>query len=104
MLSQLQAQQHGMSINDLQTAEQRLGDQRQMIANSWQRSQEIGVAADQSSRPVDAQFNSRQRGEGRHRLATGLPVHRAEQGHLRPRPVAAERVSGEGRVQVAAVR
>ena len=36
VLSQLQAQQHGMSINDLSTAEERLGDQRQMIGNSWQ--------------------------------------------------------------------
>lgn len=36
VLSQLQAQQHGMSINALWTAEQRLGDQREMIANSWQ--------------------------------------------------------------------
>ncbi|WP_205873286.1 putative alpha/beta hydrolase [Mycobacterium camsae] len=35
-LSQLQAQQHGMSIDALSTAEQRLGDQREMIANSWQ--------------------------------------------------------------------
>lgn len=36
VLSQLQAQQHGMSVNALWTAEQRLGDQREMIANSWQ--------------------------------------------------------------------
>ncbi|MHA7650952.1 putative alpha/beta hydrolase [Mycobacterium sp. ML4] len=36
VLSQLQAQQHGMSVDALQTAEQRLGDQREMIANSWQ--------------------------------------------------------------------
>ncbi len=36
VLSQLQAQQHGMSIEALWTAEQRLGDQREMIANSWQ--------------------------------------------------------------------
>lgn len=36
VLSQLQAQQHGMSINELWTATQRLGDQREMIANSWQ--------------------------------------------------------------------
>lgn len=35
-LSQLQAQQHGMSIEALQTVEQRLADQREMIANSWQ--------------------------------------------------------------------
>lgn len=36
VLSQLQAQQHGMSMEALATAEQRLGDQRAMIANSWQ--------------------------------------------------------------------
>lgn len=36
ILSQLQAQQHGMSMEALQTAEQRLGDQREMIPNSWQ--------------------------------------------------------------------
>lgn len=36
IVSQLQAQQHGMSMEALQTAEQRLGDQREMIANSWQ--------------------------------------------------------------------
>lgn len=36
VLSQLQAQQHGMSIAALAEAERRLGDQRQMIANSWQ--------------------------------------------------------------------
>lgn len=36
VVSQLQAQQHGMSISELWTAEQRLGDQRDMIANSWQ--------------------------------------------------------------------
>ncbi len=36
VLSQLQAQQHGMSVDALQTAEQRLGDQHEMIANSWQ--------------------------------------------------------------------
>lgn len=36
VLSQLQAQQHGMSIEELSTAEQRLGDQRDMVANSWQ--------------------------------------------------------------------
>ncbi|OBI90248.1 hypothetical protein [Mycobacterium asiaticum] len=36
VLSQLQAQQHGMSVDALGEAERRLGDQRQMIANSWQ--------------------------------------------------------------------
>ncbi|OBK96000.1 hypothetical protein A5645_10775 [Mycobacterium asiaticum] len=36
VLSQLQAQQHGMSVDALAAAERRLGDQRQMIANSWQ--------------------------------------------------------------------
>lgn len=36
VVSQLQAQQHGMSMGALQTAQQRLGDQREMIANSWQ--------------------------------------------------------------------
>lgn len=35
-LSQMQAQQNGMSIKDLKTAEQRLGDQKGIIANSWQ--------------------------------------------------------------------
>jgi transcriptional regulator of acetoin/glycerol metabolism len=41
---------------------------RPVIADSWQRSLELGIAADQSSRPVDTQFNSRQLGEGRHGL------------------------------------
>jgi hypothetical protein len=36
VLSQLQAQQHGMSISALLTAEQRLGDHRELIGNSWQ--------------------------------------------------------------------
>ncbi|OBG43073.1 hypothetical protein A5672_10730 [Mycobacterium alsense] len=36
VLSQLQAQQHGMSIDALKTAEQRLGDDRRMIGDSWQ--------------------------------------------------------------------
>ncbi|MDP7701589.1 hypothetical protein [Mycobacterium sp. TY815] len=36
VVSQLQAQQHGMSIEAVQTAVQRLGDQQEMIANSWQ--------------------------------------------------------------------
>lgn len=36
VLSQLQAQQHGMSVDALVTAEERLGDQRSMIGNSWQ--------------------------------------------------------------------
>ncbi|MGY4712691.1 TPR repeat region-containing protein [Mycolicibacterium sp. CBM1] len=36
VLSQLQAQEHGMSVDALQTAEQRLGDQKDMVGNSWQ--------------------------------------------------------------------
>nr|WP_232007333.1 hypothetical protein [Mycobacterium intermedium] len=36
VLSQLQAQQHGMSVDELVTAEGRLGDQRSMIGDSWQ--------------------------------------------------------------------
>lgn len=36
VLSQLQAQQHGMSVDALQTAEGRLSEERDMIANSWQ--------------------------------------------------------------------
>ncbi|WP_231633817.1 MULTISPECIES: hypothetical protein [unclassified Mycobacterium] len=36
VLSQLQAQEHGMSIDALKTAEQRLGDEKGMIGNSWQ--------------------------------------------------------------------
>ena len=35
-LSQMQAQQNGMSIHALKTAEQRLGDQKHIIADSWQ--------------------------------------------------------------------
>jgi hypothetical protein len=35
-LSQMQAQQHGMSADELTTAEQRLGDRRDVLANSWQ--------------------------------------------------------------------
>lgn len=36
VLSQLQAQQHGMSVEALQTAEGRLAGERDMIGNSWQ--------------------------------------------------------------------
>ncbi len=36
VLSQLQAQQHGMSVEALHTAEERLGDDRNMVGNSWQ--------------------------------------------------------------------
>jgi EspA/EspE family len=35
-LSQMQAQQNGMSVEALKTAEQRLGDQKHIIADSWQ--------------------------------------------------------------------
>jgi hypothetical protein len=35
-LSQMQAQQHGMSIDALKAAEQRLGDQKHIIGDSWQ--------------------------------------------------------------------
>lgn len=35
-LSQLQAQQNGMTVEELKTAEQRLGDQKHIIADSWQ--------------------------------------------------------------------
>jgi len=35
-LSQMQAQQHGMSVDALKTAEQRLGDQKHIIGDSWQ--------------------------------------------------------------------
>ncbi|AQT78406.1 hypothetical protein B1R94_02885 [Mycolicibacterium litorale] len=36
VLSQLQAQQHGMSIDALNTAEQRLGDSKGILGDSWQ--------------------------------------------------------------------
>ncbi|BBZ79192.1 hypothetical protein MANY_45290 [Mycolicibacterium anyangense] len=36
VLSQLQAQQHGMSIEALNTAEQRLGDNKGILGDSWQ--------------------------------------------------------------------
>lgn len=36
VLSQLQAQQHGMSVPELTAAEQRLGDSKGIIADSWQ--------------------------------------------------------------------
>jgi hypothetical protein len=35
-LSQMQAQQNGMSVEALKTAEQRLGDQKHIIGDSWQ--------------------------------------------------------------------
>jgi hypothetical protein len=35
-LSQMQAQQNGMSVEALRTAEQRLGDQKHIIGDSWQ--------------------------------------------------------------------
>ncbi|WP_157531069.1 EspA/EspE family type VII secretion system effector [Mycobacterium sp. IS-1496] len=35
-LSQMQAQQHGMSVDDLHEAEQRLGDHKDIIGDSWQ--------------------------------------------------------------------
>jgi hypothetical protein len=42
-LSQMQAQQHGMSIDALKTAEQRLGDQKHIIGDSWQLTSNAGV-------------------------------------------------------------
>ncbi len=36
VLSQLQAQEHGMTIDALKTAEERLGDEKGMIGDSWQ--------------------------------------------------------------------
>jgi sigma-54 dependent transcriptional regulator, acetoin dehydrogenase operon transcriptional activator AcoR len=44
---------------------------RPVIADSWRRSLELGIAADQSSRPVDAEFTARQLGERRHGLLEG---------------------------------
>jgi sigma-54 dependent transcriptional regulator, acetoin dehydrogenase operon transcriptional activator AcoR len=41
---------------------------RPVIADSWQRSLELGIAADQTSRPVDVQFSARQLAESRHGL------------------------------------
>jgi len=41
---------------------------RPVIAESWQRSLELGIAADQTSRPVSAHFDSRQLSEVRHGL------------------------------------
>jgi hypothetical protein len=35
-LSQMQALQNGMSVEALKTAEQRLGDQKHIIGDSWQ--------------------------------------------------------------------
>ncbi|MUM16525.1 MULTISPECIES: WXG100 family type VII secretion target [unclassified Mycobacteroides] len=35
-LSQMQAQQNGMTVEELKTAEERLGDQKHIIADSWQ--------------------------------------------------------------------
>jgi hypothetical protein len=35
-LSQMQAQQNGMSVGDLERAEERLGDQKRIIGDSWQ--------------------------------------------------------------------
>jgi len=41
---------------------------RPIIADSWRRSLELGIAADQSSRPVDSDFSARRLGERRHGL------------------------------------
>jgi sigma-54 dependent transcriptional regulator, acetoin dehydrogenase operon transcriptional activator AcoR len=41
---------------------------RPVIADSWRRSLVLGIAADQSSRPVDAAFSARQLDEGRQGL------------------------------------
>ena len=66
---------------------------RPIIADSWRRSLELGIAADQNSRPVDSDFNARRLGERRHglleasfavvqRLAVGLAVMAVHEGEL----------------------
>jgi hypothetical protein len=44
VLSQMQAQQHGMSIEDLKNAEERLGDQRHVVGDSWQLMSTPGIS------------------------------------------------------------
>ena len=53
-LSQLQAQQNGMSVEELKTAEQRLGDQKDIIGDSWQLMSNDDVRFPKTATDVDA--------------------------------------------------
>jgi hypothetical protein len=53
-LSQMQAQQHGMSVDELKTAEQRLGDHKKIMADSWQLMQNDKVWFPHTDTTVDA--------------------------------------------------
>ncbi len=53
-LSQLQAQQNGMSVEELKTAEQRLGDHKDIIGDSWQLMSNDDVRFPKTATDVDA--------------------------------------------------
>jgi hypothetical protein len=53
-LSQMQAQQNGMTVEELKTAEQRLGDQKHIIGDSWQLMSNDDVTFPQTPTEVDA--------------------------------------------------
>lgn len=58
VVSQLQAQEHGMSIDALKTAEQRLGDDKRMIGDSWQLMSNPNVAFPKTPLKVGAKQGS----------------------------------------------
>ena len=57
-LSQMQAQQHGMSVDELKAAEERLGEHRGIISNSWQLMSNDDVHFPKTETKVDALDNS----------------------------------------------
>ncbi len=58
VLSQMQAQQHKMSVNDLGTAEERLGDQRHVIGDSWQLMSTPSISFPKTAQEVGAKEGS----------------------------------------------
>lgn len=56
-LSQMQAQQHGMSVDELKAAEERLGEHRNIISNSWQLMSNDDVQFPKTETKVDALDN-----------------------------------------------
>lgn len=70
VLSQLQAQERGMSVEALRTAEQRLGIEKDMMANSWQLMSNPNIAFPKTPLSVGAKQGSETLKGG----ATQLPV------------------------------
>jgi hypothetical protein len=63
-LSQMQAQQNGMTVEELKTAEQRLGDQKHIIADSWQLMSNDDVTFPETPTEVGALDNPNQMVQG----------------------------------------